>query len=147
MKKIISFLFSLPFFFISCSDDDSKNSNEPEFIKSSITKTELESVSSFVYNDDVFNDILFIKFRNGKLYTKQITSSGFVCNQNIMDYVMTGDKIDIVFESYGSPIKFDGTIHKVIEQGETKKLVLDLDSKYQVARWLSNTYEWSTTDF
>lgn len=144
MKKILFLLAFLPLLLVSCSKDDDELSKEP--VISAITKTELESVPSFTYRD-YDDDVLYIKFRNGKIYTKEVTKSGMVCNEDVMDYTMTGEKIDITFVIYGNPVKFDGTIQKIIKEGETKKLKLDLDRSVQTARWLSNTYEWSTTNF
>ena len=144
MKKIYFWLAFLPLLLVSCGTDDEGLSKEP--VISAITKSELESVPSFTYRD-YDDDVLYIKFRDGKIYTKEVTKSGFVCNEDVMDYTLTGEKIDITFVIHGNPVKFDGTIQKIIQEGETKKLKLDLDRSVQTARWLSNTYEWSTMNF
>lgn len=146
MKKALLLLAVLPLLFTSCTKEEDNELNEP--VVSAITKTELESVPSFSYMDERLGSILYIKFRDGKLYTKQITSDGFACNENIMDYIMMGDKIDIThYNIIGYEVKFDGTIHKITQEGEPNKLKLKLDPSKLVAEWLSNTYEWSSTSF
>lgn len=146
MKKVALLMTVLPLFFTSCIQEEDYIPKEP--VVSAITKTELESVPSFSYMDERLGSILYIKFRDGKLYTKQITSDGSVCNENIMDYIMTGDKIDIThYNIIGNEVKFDGTIHKITQEGEPNKLKLKLDPSKLIAEWLSNTYEWSNTSF
>lgn len=133
--------------FISCNRDEEEiGDNEP--IISAITKSELESVPSFTYRDNTGN-VLYIKFRNGKLYTKEVASSGFECNKDVMTYTLNDNKIDITFDMYyySSSLQFGGTIQKIVKKGETKKLKLDLDQNIQTAFWLSHTYEWGSTDF
>ncbi len=150
MKKIyylllIAFVSISSLSLFSCGGDDEEEFvNEP--VISAITKTELESVASFTYRDYEDN-VLYIKFRDGRLYTKEVTKYGNVCNEDVMSYTLTGDKIDITFETNFSTVKFDGTIQKIIKDGETKKLELNLNRSYVTARWLSNIYEWSTTNF
>ena len=144
MKKFL-LLALLPLFLISCGDDDKNSFTGP--VESTITKNELESAPSFTYKD-FSNNVLSIKFRNGKLYTKEVTSSGFVCNENVMTYSLNGEKIDIEFTINSSDVHFEGTIKKIIKEGETNKLKLNLNqSTYSTAQWLSHTYEWSTSTF
>ena len=102
MKKIyylllIAFVSISSLSLFSCGGDDEEEFvNEP--VISAITKTELESVASFTYRDYEDN-VLYIKFRDGRLYTKEVTKYGNVCNEDVMSYTLTGDKIDITFET------------------------------------------------
>ena len=112
-----------------------------------LSKAELEAVPSFSFWDKEDNDMLYIKFRDSKLYTKQVVSTGYVCNENIMSYVINGDKIEVTFNIYGNDVTFDGTIYKVTEEGEPNKLILNLDKDVQTGKWLSHTYEWCSTSF
>ena len=93
MKKFL-LLALLPLFLISCGDDDKNSFTGP--VESTITKNELESAPSFTYKD-FSNNVLSIKFRNGKLYTKEVTSSGFVCNENVMTYSLNGEMFGTYF--------------------------------------------------
>ena len=113
MKKILLLLAFLPLCFISCSNEDDAP-KEP--VLSNISKAELEAVPSFSFWDKEDNDMLYIKFRDSKLYTKQVVSTGYVCNENIMSYVINGDKIEVTFNIYGNDVTFDGTIYKVTEE-------------------------------
>lgn len=140
MKKLLLFalpIMLMPFIFCGCGDEDEKD-NSPVY--SDITKTELESVPCFKY------DNLYIKFRNGQLITQQIVGS-MPCNQDTMTYVLSGSNIDVTFAIYGTPTQYKGTIQKITQESMPNKLYLQLDLSKQVGIWLSNTYEWCNTDF
>ena len=140
MKKFLLLalpIMLMPFIFCGCGDEDEKD-NSPVY--SEITKTELESVPSFKYDD------LYIKFRNGQLITQQVVGS-MLCNQDTMTYVLSGSSIDVTFVIYGTPTQYKGTIQKITQEGMPNKLYLQLDRSKQVGIWLSNTYEWCNTDF
>ena len=140
MKKFLLLalpIMIMPFIFGGCGDEDEED-NTPVY--SDITKTELESVPCFKYED------LYIKFRNGQLITQQVVGS-MLCNQDTMTYVLSGSSIDVTFVIYGTPTQYKGTIQKITQEGMPNKLYLQLDRNKQVGIWLSNTYEWCNTDF
>lgn len=107
-----------------------------------ITKAELEKVTSYECNDD--GDMIYIKFRDGHIYTKEITSSGMVCNEDDIIYTLSGNEITMEMGWQ----KTSGTIKKVKFNDGTYGIVMDLEGKYAgIGTWLSKTFRESTYNF
>lgn len=109
--------------------------------QTTISKSELEKVSSFECNDD--GDMIYLKFRNGKIYTKEVTKSGFVCNEDEIDYTLSGENISMSFAGQ-TP---SGTIHKVTFNDGKIGIVINLNGTYGIATWLSKTFKESSYSF
>lgn len=109
--------------------------------QTTISKSELEKVTSFECNDD--GDMIYLKFRNGIIYTKEVTESGFVCNEDEIDYTISGNKITMEMGYQ----KTSGTIYKVTFNDGKMGIVMDFDGSYGIATWLSKTFKESNYSF
>lgn len=107
-----------------------------------ITQKELEEAPSYVYNDSD-GGVLYIKFRNGHIYTKEITKSGFVCNEDDIIYTLSGENISIEMESQ----KAQGTINQVKFSDGKTGIVMNFDSSFGLGKWLSKTFKWNDSTF
>lgn len=110
---------------------------KPGANSSQITQKELEEAPSYIYK---YTDggTLYIKFRGGHLYTKEVTKNGDVMNQNDITYTLSGENITIELAWQ----KSNGTISKV-DNG----IVMNLEGSYGIATWLSKTFTLSNTTF
>lgn len=106
-----------------------------------ISKSELEKVTSFECNDD--GDMIYLKFRNGIIYTKEVTESGFVCNEDEINYTLSGENISMSFAGQ-TP---SGTIYKVTFNDGKIGIVLNLNGTHGIATWLSKTFKESNYSF
>lgn len=106
-----------------------------------ISKSELESVTSFECNDN--GDMIYLKFRDGHIYTKEITSSGMVCNEDDITYILSGNKISMEFYNQ----KPSGTIYKVKFNDGKIGIVMELEGTFGIATWLSKTFKQSEYKF
>lgn len=109
--------------------------------KSTITKTELEAINAFEYNSG--SSILYIKFRNGIIYTKQVDDDGIAYNQDEINYTLSGDKISMELGWQ----KTSGTIYKVKFNDGKTGIVMDFDGTFGIATWLSQTFKESNYKF
>lgn len=146
MKKILKFKSILLFFlvgasvlFMSCSEDD-----EPKIEvgkKTLITKTELEKITSFQCDDQ--GNQIFLKFRNGHIYKKEITKYGYTCNVDDIIYTLVGNRITMEMDWQ----KTTGTIYKVKGNDGLITIEMQFDGTYGIATWLSKTFKQSSYVF
>lgn len=108
----------------------------------SITQKELEEAPSFVYN---YSDggVLYIKFRDGHIYTKEVTKDGMVMNQDDIIYTLSGEYITMEM----SWQKAKGTISKVKFNDGKIGIVMNFDGSFGIAKWLSKTFKWNSETF
>lgn len=109
--------------------------------RENITKVELEKVISFVYDDG--DAKTYIKFRAGHLYTKEVTNSGSVFNEDDILYTLNGSNIESSFHNQNP----SGKIYKVKFNGGKMGIVMDLEGTYGIATWLSKTFKESNYSF
>lgn len=109
--------------------------------RETISKAELENVTSFVYDDGYAKT--YIKFRDGHLYTKEVTNDGSVFNEDDIIYNLNGSDIELSFH-YHNP---SGKIYKVKFNDGKMGVVMDLEGTYGIATWLSKTIKESTYSF
>lgn len=109
--------------------------------RETITKAELEKVTSFVYDDGEAKT--YIKFRDGHLYTKDVMNNGAVFNEDDITYTLNGSNIELSF--YNQNPK--GKIYKVKFNDGKMGIVMELEGTYGIATWLSKTFKESTYSF
>lgn len=109
--------------------------------RETISKTELEKVTSFVYDNG--DAKIYIKFRDGHLYTKEITKDGFVCNDDDIIYTLNGSDIELSFHNQNP----SGKIYKVEFNDGKMGIIMDLEGTYGIATWLSKTFKESSYSF
>ncbi len=118
-----------------------KTSGESGSGMAEISKSELESVTSFECNDN--GNMIYLKFRDGHIYTKEITASGMICNEDDILYTLSGDKITMEFVNQNP----SGTIYQIKYNDGKKGIVINLNGSYGIATWLSKTFKQSDYTF
>lgn len=111
-------------------------------VSGAITQKELESAPSYVYNDSD-GSVLYIKFRNGHIYTKEILKSGMVCNEDDIIYTLSGENITMEMDWQ----KTSGTINKITFSDGKTGIVMNFDGTFGIATWLSKTFKWNDSTF
>ncbi len=106
-----------------------------------ISKSELENITAFESNDD--GDVTYLKFRDGNIYTKEVTESGFVCNKDVISYTLSGNKITMEFGDQ----KPSGSINKIEFPNGKIGIYIDLNGTFGIAKWLSTAFEKSDYQF
>lgn len=146
MKKVlklnpIALMLLIVFFvvFQSCSSEDEPKMDGSE--TALITRAELEKITSFQCDD--LGDIIYLKFRNGHIYTKEILKSGTICNEGDIVYTLIGDRITMEMDWQ----KTTGTIYKVKGKDGMISIVMQFDGTYGIATWLSKTFKQSNYVF
>lgn len=107
-----------------------------------ITQEELENAPSFIYN---YSDggVLYIKFREGHIYTKEVTKDGMVMNQDDIIYTISGENITMEMGWQ----KTKGTINKVKFNNGNIGIVMNFEGSFGIATWLSKTFKWDSNTF
>jgi len=111
-------------------------------VSGAITQKELESAPSYVYNDSD-GSVLYIKFRNGHIYTKEVLKSGMVCNEDDIIYTLSGENITMEMDWQ----KTSGTINKITFSDGKTGIVMNFDGTFGIATWLSKTFKWNDSTF
>lgn len=106
-----------------------------------ISKDILESITSFAYYDG--KSTIYLKFRNGHIYTKQVLNDGSVVNDDVIMYAISGSKIVMIFDSQET----SGSIHKVTYGDGKIGITMELEGSYGIATWLSKTFKESNYNF
>ena len=107
-----------------------------------ITQKELEDAPSFIYNY-ADGGVLYIKFREGHIYTKEVTKDGMVMNQDDITYTLSGENITMEMGWQ----KTKGTINKVKFNDGKIGIVMNFEGSFGIATWLSKTFKWDSNTF
>ena len=141
MKKLLftlAIIFPM-FAFMGCGSDK-EEPNPPT--DRTITTQELESAPSFVH-DYPDGGKLYIKFRDGHIYTKEVTKDGVVMNQDDIIYTLSGENITMEMGWQ----KTRGTINKVVFNDGNTGIVMNFEGGFGIATWLSKTFRWNNNTF
>ena len=106
-----------------------------------ISKSELENITSFACNTG--DNTIYLKFRNGHIYTKQVYNDGSAYNQNDITYTINGSHMTMELGWQET----SGTIHKVTYGDGKIGIVMDFEGSYGIATWLSKTFKQSNYNF
>lgn len=100
-----------------------------------ISQKELEEAPSYIYNDPE-GGVLYIKFRNGHIYTKEINKDGMAMNEDDITYTLSGENITMEMGWQ----KTKGTINKVTFYNGKVGIAMNFEGTFGIATWLSKTF-------